>query len=172
MTFQSLLENLSEEEHQRQLFIELERLFPIFPDLIWVFHIPNSGAGPSKGMAGRMKAMGAKAGVPDICYPMPRHGFPCLWIELKSYKPGASVTANQKLWLNALQIAGHFVKVCKGMDQALITIISYETGLILPIEFIKKLSIWYRHPFGESRSKLLRFIHEQAKAQKVPESIT
>jgi hypothetical protein len=171
MTFQSLLENLTEADHQKQLFIELEKLYPVFPDLIWAFHIPNEGAGPLRGMAGRMKALGSKPGVPDICYPIPRLGFHGLWIELKSMKPSASLTANQKLWLNALEHAGHCVKACRGMDQALITIVEYETGIILPAEFIKKINIWYRHPFQKNRSKILRFINEQAKVTKASQPV-
>lgn len=51
-------------------------------ELALLHHIPNGGA-RSKATAGRLKAEGVKAGIPDICLPVPKNGYGALYIELK-----------------------------------------------------------------------------------------
>ena len=46
-------------------------------------HIPNGGK-RGKVEAARLKAAGVKAGIPDICLPIPRNGYGALYIELKA----------------------------------------------------------------------------------------
>ena len=67
-----------------------------FPELKMLYHVPNGGKrNPAE--AARFKAMGVKAGVPDLCLPVPMNGYAGLYIEMKygSNKP----TAAQKEWI-------------------------------------------------------------------------
>lgn len=83
-----------------------------------IFAIPNGG---HRGVreAGRLKAEGVSAGVPDLFIPAW-----CLWVEMKRRK-GGSVSAVQKEWHAYLCDIGHTVMVCKGSDDAAKQIINY-----------------------------------------------
>ena len=45
-----------------------------FPELALLYHVPNGGS-RKKAEAGRFRAEGVKAGVPDLCLPVARGGF-------------------------------------------------------------------------------------------------
>ena len=53
-----------------------------FPELAWLFAIPNGGH-RSKAQAGKLKAEGVRKGVADLCLPVARHGYNALYIEMK-----------------------------------------------------------------------------------------
>ena len=86
-----------------------------FPELKMLYHVPNGGKrNPAE--AARFKAMGVKAGVPDLCLPVPMNGYAGLYIEMKygSNKP----TAAQKEWIKNLKEYGYKVTVCYGGTEA------------------------------------------------------
>ncbi len=87
-----------------------------WPELALLFHIPNGG-GRSKAEAGRFKAEGVKAGVPDLFLPVPRGEHHGLFIELKR-QAGGRVSDEQKVWIAQLQAQGYRVEVCKGWEAA------------------------------------------------------
>lgn len=87
-----------------------------WPELALLFHIPNGG-GRSKAEAGRFKAEGVKAGVPDLFLPVPRGEHHGLFIELKRID-GGRVSKEQESWIKALQAQGYRVEVCKGWEDA------------------------------------------------------
>lgn len=87
-----------------------------YPGLSMMFHIPNGGK-RSKAEAGRFKAEGVKAGVPDIFLPVPRGGYHGLFIELKRSK-GGTVSEAQKEWQAALKDEGYQAVICKGWQEA------------------------------------------------------
>lgn len=58
-----------------------------------LFHVPNGGW-RDKRSAAIFKAMGVRAGIPDLILAYPRPGFHILGIELKA---GSSESANQQL---------------------------------------------------------------------------
>ena len=87
-----------------------------WPELALMFHIPNGG-GRSKAEAGRFKAEGVKAGVPDLFLPVPRGEWHGLFIELKR-QAGGRLSDEQKEWIPALQAQGYRVEVCKGWEAA------------------------------------------------------
>ena len=86
--------------------------------------IPNAGAGAQKGQAGKMKAEGVKAGVPDLCLPVEGwddekwQRVPGLYIEMKRRK-GGRVSDDQRKWIEWLCEQGYRVEVCKGADAAI-----------------------------------------------------
>ncbi len=93
------------------------------PELRLMFHIPNGGS-RSRAEAGRFKAEGVKAGVPDICLPVPRGGYHGLFIELKRTQ-GGEVSPEQTAWLDALRAQGYRAEVCKGWEPAVRVIEEY-----------------------------------------------
>ena len=94
-----------------------------WPELALLFHIPNGG-GRSKAEAGRFKAEGVKAGVPDLFLPVPRGEQHGLFIELKR-RAGGRVSDEQKEWIQALRKHGYRVEVCKGWEAAAAVIAEY-----------------------------------------------
>ena len=80
-----------------------------FPELKLLFHIPNGGKRDAR-EAARLKAMGVKAGVPDLCLPVPMNGFAGLYIEMKYGKN--TPTDKQKEWIRDLKEQGYKVTVC------------------------------------------------------------
>lgn len=86
---------------------------------------PNGGS-RKKAEAGRFRAEGVKAGVPDLCLPVARGGFHGLYIELKRQK-GSKTSDDQKAWLSNLEKQGYFVALCKGWEAAAKVITEYLT---------------------------------------------
>jgi len=86
-----------------------------------IFAIPNGG---HRGVreAGRLKAEGVSAGVPDLFVPAW-----CLWIEMKR-RTGGSVSAVQKDWHQYLRESGHTVMVCKGFEDAREQVEAFRRG--------------------------------------------
>lgn len=114
-----------EEAHQITLFEWVERVRARYPLLRLLHHIPNGGL-RHKAVAGKLKAMGAKAGVPDLFLPVAReikgvlyHG---LYIEMK--KPATrgsragTTTDVQRRWVHDLREQGYRVEIAFGWEQA------------------------------------------------------
>lgn len=60
----------SEDSEQITLFAWAARMTGKYPELRWLYHVPNGGSrGPAE--AGRFKAMGVKPGVPDVRWTCP-----------------------------------------------------------------------------------------------------
>lgn len=116
----------TEDTEQMQLFEWARWASGKYPELELMYHIPNGG-GRSKAEAGRFKAMGVKAGVPDIFLPCARGGWHGLYIELKRLR-GGSVSPAQKQWIELLKEQGYRCIVCKGMDAAREEIVRYLEG--------------------------------------------
>lgn len=112
----------SESNEQISLFEWCEYSVGKYPELKLLFHVPNGGY-RSTATAGRMKAEGVKAGVPDLCLPVARGGFHGLFIEMKAGKN--KPTANQQAWLDRLTEQGYSTAVCYGWEQAAKVLISY-----------------------------------------------
>ena len=93
-----------------------------YPELKYMFHVPNGGK-RNITTAKRLKAEGVKAGVPDICLPVPRGQYHGLYIELKAGKN--TTTENQDRWLEFLKQQGYCTAVCYGWEKASETILRY-----------------------------------------------
>lgn len=78
----------------------------------------------AKRTAGRLKAAGAKSGVPDLCLPVVRYGsgeeHHGLYIEMKRRRaPPSALSASQRWWIDRLSDQGYRVEVCRGADEAI-----------------------------------------------------
>ena len=106
----------SEAQEQRALFEWAARAKSRYPALELLYHIPNGGSrNPVE--ARNLKLQGVRAGVPDICLPVPSRQYTALYIELKR-ADGGRVSEAQRGWLMALTRAGNLAVVCHGWDEA------------------------------------------------------
>lgn len=88
-----------------------------------IFHIPNGGKRDLH-TAQHLKQQGVKAGVPDLCLPIPSNSYHGLYIEMKR-ADGGRVTEHQQRWLDLLNSYGYRAVVCHGSQEAIDTIESY-----------------------------------------------
>lgn len=120
----------SETGHQRAIFCwsAMAENRQRWPELVWMFAVPNGGFRP-KPIAAALKAEGVKTGVPDICLPIKRGVWPCLWIELKRpATPGKRVgktSEEQDGYIAHMRSQGYAVAVAVGWHQARETLIAY-----------------------------------------------
>lgn len=113
----------TESVEQQQLFEWATWQSGKYPELRMMYHVPNGGS-RNKAEAGRFKAEGVKAGVPDICLPVARGGFHGLYVELKRLK-GSKTSEDQTAWLENLTKQGYHVALCKGWEAAAKVILEY-----------------------------------------------
>lgn len=113
----------SEAQEQMALMHWAEWQRTAHPELRLLYHIPNGGS-RGKAEAGRFRAMGVKAGVPDLFLPVARGGCHGLYIELKREKAGRT-SAVQEGWIEALREQGYRVRVCHGWVAASEAILEY-----------------------------------------------
>lgn len=95
-----------------------------FPELKWLHHVPNGGS-RNKLEAVKLKQMGVKAGVSDLCLPYPKGIYCGLYIEMKYGNNRRQET--QKDFLADMAAAGHFVATCYSADDAIRVIMQYLT---------------------------------------------
>lgn len=95
------------------------------PALHMLYAIPNGGH-RSKATAGKLRAEGVKAGVPDIHLPVPVGRNCGLWIEMKAGRNG--VTPEQSDWIDALSAVGHACYVAYSWQAARDLILAYLDG--------------------------------------------
>jgi hypothetical protein len=113
-------------EHQEQSVVILwwDRIaLQRWPLTIYhLFAIPNAGAGASRGQAGKMKAEGARSGIPDLFLAVPRGEWAGMFIEMKR-RDGKPSFAQEV----AMMALGKRYKcvVCRGADEAIKAITEY-----------------------------------------------
>lgn len=109
------------------------------PALRLLFHVPNGGARSARSGA-RMKRLGAKRGVPDLCLPVPRAAsgettareqYGALWIEMKA-PSGGRMRRAQRWWRKRLRRTGHAHAVCHSWEEARCVLCSYLDGEGVP----------------------------------------
>ena len=112
-------------EHDEQASLFREAMLRSAQDPRWglLLAIPN-GDLRSKATAGKLKAEGVRAGVPDLFLPVASRGMHGLWIELKRAN-GGRVSPEQEGWAKALIGQGYCVVVCYGADEAIQQIRGY-----------------------------------------------
>jgi hypothetical protein len=114
--------NHHEELEQTALFMWAAH----FPDLRWMFAIPNGGKRNQR-EAARLKAQGVKPGVSDVFLPLSRNGHQGLYIEMKRRKSDgpSRVTPKQQQFQNAMTREGYLCHVCFGAGEAIEVIKEY-----------------------------------------------
>lgn len=93
-----------------------------YPELKWLYHVPNGGS-RNKQEAVKLKQMGVKAGVSDLCLPYPKGLYCGLYIEMKFGNNRQQDT--QKEFLADMTAAGHFVATCYSAEEAVKVIEEY-----------------------------------------------
>lgn len=129
ITPESLAEGNTEHGHQSAIFSWAALNKDKYPDLKWLFAVPN-GAWRNKIVATRLMAEGVKAGVPDIWLPVRRGQWSGLIIELKKLpkksthkRPQAS--DKQGEWIDFLRTQSYGAIVCVGWLEARQNLIEY-----------------------------------------------
>ncbi len=105
-----------------------------FPELKWLHHIPNGGS-RNKAEAVKLKQMGVKSGVSDLCLPYPHGIYHGLYVEMK-YGDGRK-QESQKEFLKEMAEAGHFVCTCYSAEEAVNVLKGYmelEAGAEMELE--------------------------------------
>ncbi len=105
----------TEAQEQMTLFSWAAMQSGKYPELNLLYHVPNGGS-RHKAEAGRLRAEGVKAGVPDLCLPVARGQYHGLYIELKAGEN--TTTKKQKEWLEYLRQQGYYTAVCYGWQPA------------------------------------------------------
>jgi hypothetical protein len=115
----------SEASEQKALFAMCALNSGKYPQLRWLFHIPNGGSRDVREGA-NLKAQGVKPGVPDLALLLPKIDYHGLVIEMK--RKGGKVSPEQELWLANLSHNGYSVHVCYSWEQAWAVIENYLNG--------------------------------------------
>lgn len=106
----------SESQEQATLFTWAYMQREKYPELQWMFHVPNGGM-RDKVTAAKLKREGVKSGFPDVALMLQRGGYFGLFIEMKRQKGGVA-SKEQKLWLAHLNEQGYKAVVCNGFEEA------------------------------------------------------
>lgn len=93
-----------------------------YPELKWLHHCPNGGS-RNRLEAVKLKQMGVKAGVSDLCLPYPKGIYCGLYVEMKFGDNRQQGT--QKEFLADMAKAGHFVATCYSAEEAISVITEY-----------------------------------------------
>lgn len=112
-----------------------------WPELENLYHVPNEGKRGKKA-AGMAKALGLKAGVPDLILDYPKGIYHGLRIEMKVL-PNRP-TQSQLEWLNRMQDAGYFTAICYDSESAIALIAAYiklSTGESLHLPMHSKYGV-------------------------------
>lgn len=110
------MQKMDEASEQIVLFQWVDVMKRARPELERLFHIPNERkCTPAQGA--KLKRMGVKSGVPDLCLPVARKGYHGLWIEMKARK--GRVNDRQREWIEALRQEGYLATVCYGAREAI-----------------------------------------------------
>lgn len=116
----------TEEDEQITLFEWAGRMTYTYPELRWLYHVPNGGS-RGKAEAGRFKAMGVKSGVPDVALDIPRGGLHGLRVEMKR-RDGGKLSDAQREWIDHYNAIGYRAVVCHGWQEAAKAIEEYLKG--------------------------------------------
>lgn len=117
-----------QEDIEQQMIVKWSQQATIrgkYPELKLLYHIPNERKCSAREGA-RLKSMGVKSGVPDLCLPVARGKHHGLYIELKT-KSG-KVSDAQKWWQAELNGQDYLSAVCYGWEQAIKVLADYMEG--------------------------------------------
>lgn len=94
-----------------------------YPELASLLHHSPNGGKRNVSEAARFKAMGTRAGFPDLFLAVPSNGFHGLFLELKTEK--GRVRESQKTYGDMLRRQGYVVEVVRSLDEFIKVINEY-----------------------------------------------
>ena len=112
----------TEDEEQIIVIRWAEMQAGLYPELRLLHHIPNGGK-RSKREAAIFRAMGVRAGIPDLFLPCARGGYHGLYIEMKALD--GKLSAAQCETIDMLRRQGYRCEVCRGADAAIAVLRQY-----------------------------------------------
>lgn len=128
--------NASEHDIQAAVFAWADVARATMPELDAMYGIINEGRrgrkqNPKTGAwyspeGARYKRQGMKAGMPDVCLPVPRGPFGALYVEFK--KPGGRAAKHQRERHSVLAAAGNLVLIVDNFDDAVYALTKYLSG--------------------------------------------
>lgn len=89
----------------------------LMPDLKYIHHSPNGGM-RNAFTGAQMKALGTKAGFPDLMMPSRQGHCPGLVMEFKRDDPKSTTTEDQDSWLEHFLAQGWAVAVVRSAEEA------------------------------------------------------
>jgi hypothetical protein len=95
-----------------------------WPELAFLFHVPNGEARPT-GVGARLQRLGVQRGVPDLLLLEPRGAYHGLALELKRADHSNAPTPEQWCWLEHLRAVGYLAVVCYGAQAAIDALTHY-----------------------------------------------
>lgn len=104
-----------EQGEQTALFNWADLMETQYPDLHYMYHVPNEGKRNARTGYALVRA-GLKKGVPDVVLPVPHGEYVGLYIEMKYGKNRP--TQEQKDWLAFLKSVGHYTDVAYNWQEA------------------------------------------------------
>lgn len=112
-----------EDDEQAAVITACETLSRFYPELELLYHIPNGGS-RNQIEAAKLKRLGVRAGVPDLCLPVARGKYHGLYIEMKRQE-GGRLSEHQKQWIERLRRQGYAAIRCDGHQQAVNALLNY-----------------------------------------------
>ena len=125
ITPEQLARSGTEHGHQAALFAWAASQINKYPDLKWLFAIPNGGQ-RSASQGAQLRAEGVKRGVPDIMLPVPTKQYHGMFVELKVGKNVPS--DDQEKYLFYLNENNYYTIVCYSWTEARDEILKYLNG--------------------------------------------
>ena len=122
MSLQRRLQNMKRSEDTEQMRVMAWRNASMerYPELRWIYHIPNEG---KRNNGGKVKNMGLTKGVSDLHLPYHRGCYIGLYIEMKYGDNRPSEEQTQ--FLLDMQNAGHYACICYSAEAAIEVITRY-----------------------------------------------
>lgn len=133
VTPEDLAKSGSEDGNQAALFCWAATVTAQYPQLKYLFAIPNGGSRHIAEVT-KLVATGLRRGVPDIFLPWPNVNWVGLFIEMKTEKrrkqKNGGLEDDQIEWIEYLEKAGYYCKVCYNWIEAKDTLIAYLEGKV------------------------------------------
>lgn len=118
------IQEKTEDTEQMQIINYCNSMSAYVPEYSMIYHIPNEG---KRKNGAKLKRIGLRKGIPDLCLPVPKMGFNGLYIELKK-DTSKKASKEQKEWLFKLEQQGYATSLCFGADEAINLITAYMTS--------------------------------------------
>lgn len=96
-----------------------------FPKLSRLLHHSPNGGKRNAREGARFKALGTRAGFPDLILLFPAHGYHALLVEMKTKQSGSRQTENQKEYQLLVEKYGYKYIVCRSFVEFQKAIIDY-----------------------------------------------